>query len=211
MHEHRTLTMGEVVADRALMDEIIACYIAIFNATGAQEWGEQWTPEAVQKKLFDDVAATQDRTYVTTLRTDGTLTGLSITVLGPASATIVAAELPAGHQTEAEAEAVRQAIGRQVAAADPGVIYFRELGIRQEFRGGLKAVLGLILDAVPLFRAYDPQWAGCWTSRQSRVFSFLSAFQLQVVHDFQDAAGLVFIGNDFAATYERMTGHPLPP
>ncbi|MEY4744272.1 MAG: hypothetical protein RL272_217 [Candidatus Parcubacteria bacterium] len=203
----KTLSLKEVAADPRLVDDVIGWYIAVFNAKGPGEWNEDWTPEQVRKKLFEDTAAEADRSFVALWRKDGVLAGVHIICLMPAAGAIIARDLPPGFQDEATVAAVTRQL-EWIAGPSAVVAMFRELGIRQEFRKGIDPFLGMTRAILQVGLSAGATFGCFWTSRDSNIFPIMIGYGAEVLYDFGDEKKHVFIGDHFDHSYRRFCAPP---
>lgn len=203
-----TQTLAEAAKDPQFLQEIVECYIAIFNADGEGEWREAWTPETAAKKLFDVPAEEAARSYLTSWRFIGQLAGFSLVNVDAAETVIPVRELPPSVQTE---DHRREAAMHQAWLAGPGAktCFFREIGIRPEFRIGLEPVVRLMHDPSAAASVDGASFVSFWTSRDSKLFPIVLGLDARAIYDFGDKVRNVLMGDDLACTLRRFRS-PLP-
>ncbi|HSD12408.1 MAG TPA: hypothetical protein VLC10_02520 [Patescibacteria group bacterium] len=194
------------VSDPALVDEIIGWYIDVFNAVGPDEWNEHWTADEVRKKLFLDTAADAERSFVTTWRSQGRLAGLGIVVVAPVSR-FAASDLPPGCQDGSVLSGVRRSLGWLVGPETP-ILFYREFGLRKEFRGGLAPILRLLGDSLEAGMGIGAEYACCWTSRKKRLYPILVGLDLHLAYAFGDEQDNVLVGDVFPHLLRKIRTSP---
>jgi len=198
----QTLSLKEIAADPSLVEDVIGWYIAVFNATGPGEWGENWTPEQVRKKLFEDTAAEADRSFVAMWRKDGVLAGVDIICLMPVADAVTPRDLPPGLQDAATLANVNRHL-EWAAGPKATIAMFRELGIRPEHRKGLQPVIGMTQGVMAAGLAAGATYGCFWTSKTSNLYPIMVGYGVDVIYDFGDEKGHVFMGDHLDHSYRR--------
>ncbi len=193
----RTCGFDRFAADNERLAELVDWYVAVFNARGAGEWGEHWTPETAREKILADVASEAGRTLITTWRAQGALAGVSLVFVDRAADVLKVKDLPPACRDAAVLSSVRAKLSRLLGAATV-VAQYRELGIRREFRSGLDPVARLMLDPGLASMEMGAEYVCYWTSKHSRLYPIVLGLSMVPVHDFGDRDGDVLMVGDCA-------------
>lgn len=196
-----TQTLAEALTDAAFIDELVDCFMAVFNASGEGEWQEAWTVESVRNLLINDAPQNAHRVFLATWREGGALAGFSLVEIGGFDEVLRLSDLPPNHRTVEHLEGVKRQI-EWLAGPKPVIVNQREIGIRQEFRKGLEPIVRLLLD--PMERGPEDAYICNWTSRKAKLMPIILAMDVRVVYDFKDEAQHVFIGEDVKHLRRRL-------
>jgi len=200
-----TQRLSLAAASRRLVADVVAWYMDVFNARGSGEWGEAWTPETAELKLFTGLADVADRSLITTWRVDGRVVGAAILSVGLTEDLLTARDLPPGRQDSRTLEAVMKNVfwvvgrGRQVAQ-------FREFGIIREYRRGWQPIVRLMMDCgVTAIETLGASYQLFWTGKRARLYPIMAGLGCQVIYDFGDTMGNVLMGDDIFAMRRRLS------
>ncbi|MEK9152278.1 MAG: hypothetical protein AAB692_02835 [Patescibacteria group bacterium] len=197
-----TLPRQDLLAQPDLADELVDCYIRIFNATGQGEWAENWTPEQVRAKFFGDTSDA-DAAFFTLMRAGGELAGLSMVTVESVERMLAARDLPPGLQTEEHLANLKNRL--RWFAGGGSVAFHREFGIRKEFRNGLEYVLPLMCHPQAAARNSGAAFSYCWTSKKlGRLYNITMGLDFRVIYAFNDPMEHVVIGESADLMVRRL-------
>jgi hypothetical protein len=200
-----TQRLSMAAANRRLVADVVAWYIDVFNARGSGEWGEAWTPETAERKLFSGLADVADHSLLTTWRVAGRVVGASIVSVGLTEDVLTVRDLPPGRQDGRTLEAVMKNVF-WVAGRRQLIAQFREIGIVREFRSGWQPVVRLMMDpGVMTIETWGTSYQLFWTSKRARLYPIMAGVESRVIYDFGDAAGNVLMGDDIKDTRRRLS------
>lgn len=198
-----TQRLDEAAKDPLFIDEMVDWYIGVFNASGPGEWNEHWTPDEVRRKPFLNVADHGTTTFFATWRVNGVIAGLNCACLGAPRKVVSLTDLPPGLQAAEHLDPIAARL-EWFAGHDATVSFYREMGIRKEYRSGLEPVLGLMANAMIAARAAGSTFGCFWTGKDSKFYPIVRGVDIRDIYEFGDPGRHVFCGDGLDDTLRRL-------
>jgi hypothetical protein len=202
-----TQTLAAAASDKAIVNELVAWYIKVFNDQGPGEWGESWTPDQVRHKLFWATQAEHHNATVTSWRTGGVLAGATFAVYGRSDQVLKVSDLPPAKQDPALLAEVLDHLDWLIGS-EATVIHYRELGILREHRQGPAPVLKLFSDTADEAWRRGVDYGYWWTNKHGRLFPLVVGVGGQIAYDFHDERGNVLMLASCPQTVRRLHEPP---
>lgn len=171
-----------------LVSELAASYCRVFNETGEKEWSENWTQEAAEENINNEINREGGSSVFSLLFSkDRKLQGFSYGHIKGGSA-INLEELPPKNIDKTELNSGLQSILSEISKhEEDDYLFISELGIEKISRGGPEKpallTVGLLVEA---------KQKGCkrfffWTSENTYLYNLSIALGFKLVYKFNDA------------------------